>query len=96
MDVLVDRAQRYWGLGMLNGCAGIFRVIPLSAAQPRPAHAQQVVGGRGKVRLQLNAGGADEARLAKAAVGLEPAEDLVDPFALTPAKLPTAILVSYS
>jgi hypothetical protein len=43
---------------------------------------QQVVGGAGEVCVHLNASGTDEARLAKPAVGLQPPEDLLDPFAL--------------
>src|SRR5882762_2963206 len=48
-------------------------------------HAQQVVGGGSQRRMQCDARGADETRVAQPAVGLEPTEDLFDLLAFAPA-----------
>src|SRR6267154_4888030 len=74
----MDTAVRFgsmWDLGLAASC---WRRCQLR-------HAQQVVGGGGQRRMQCDARGADEARLAQPAVSLEPTEDLFDPlaFALT-------------
>src|SRR6185369_3650202 len=83
--VLVRSDPRLGLRGMAGGCTGIFVIgaKPLSTVPLQAAHAQQVVRRGGEVRLQLNASGADEACLAKATVGLQPAEDLLDSFALS-------------
>src|SRR5882672_12088827 len=74
----MDTAVRFgsvWDLGLAASC---WRRRQLR-------HAQQVVGGGSQRRMQCDARGADEARLAQPAVGLGPTEDLFDPlaFALT-------------
>src|SRR5258706_2011122 len=74
----MDTAVRFgsvWDLGLAASC---WRRCQL-------CHTQQVVGGGSQRRMQCDARGADEARLAQPAVSLEPTEDLFDPlaFALT-------------
>src|SRR5882762_2328125 len=74
----MDTAVRFgsvWDLGLAASC---WRRCQL-------CHTQQVVGSGGQRRMQCDARGADEARLAQPAVSLEPTEDLFDPlaFALT-------------
>ena len=86
VDLLVDAGRRLWQQSVWGGSEGIcgIRCAPLSGAELEPTHAQQVVGCAGEIRLQLNASRADGACLAKTAVGLQPAEDLLDPFAQGP------------
>ena len=85
VDILADASRRLRQQSVWSGSGGVcdIRCSPLSGAELESTHAQQVVGGPGEVRLQLYAGGSDEACLAKTAIGLQLAEDLLDPFALS-------------